>query len=181
MINPGVIAQVSVEITNQKQQFTWNGYGLRLLIPENSLPPGVENCALYLSVYFSSPYEIPSDYMLVSAVYSITCEPEIEFTQELTLEIQHCAKSMNLAFLRVADQLEPISIMMNGIFFKHYGSIQVKKFSWFMILLKFLGLYSEAPSCDYSALQFYKVVYSNHEVKIKIAVCKNLDTQISVS
>ena len=179
--NSGVIAQVSVEITNQEQQFIWNGYGLRLLIPEKSLPAGVENCILHISVYLSSPYEIPSDQMLVSAVYNVFSKPEVEFKQELTLEIQHCVNSTKLAFVRVADHLKPVSTIINGNFNDRYGSIKVKNFSWYMIVLKLLGLYLEAPSCDYVALQFYKVVRSNFEVKVKIAVCKNLDAHCSVS
>ena len=176
-----MIAQVSVEITNQKQEFTWNGYGLRLLIPKNSLPADIENCILNISVYFFSQYEIPSDHKLVSAVYNITSKPDIEFKQELTLEIQHCEKSMELAFVRVTDQPKPVSTILNGNFHDCYGSIQIKKFSWYMIVLKFLGLDSEVPSYNYVALQFYKVERPNLEVKIEIAVCRNLDTHFSVS
>ena len=179
----GKIAQVSMEITNEKQHFTWNGYGLQLSIPENSLPTGVEKCVLHLAVYFSCPYGIPPDHKLVSAVYSIVCNPEVEFKQDLKLEIQHCAHPNELRFARGADSLKSADLLTNGIFSDdHFGSIQLKKFSWYMIvqiqkLLEYFGLYL----CPfYCVLPFYKV-NSTHEVMIKIAVCENLDAVISVS
>ena len=178
----GKIAQISMEITNEKQHFTWDGYGLQLSIPENSLPIGVQKCVLHLAVYFSCPYEIPPDHELVSAVYSIDCNPKVEFKQELTLEIQHCANSNELYFARAVNLSKSVDVLANGIFKgSHSGSIQLKEFSCYMIvqkLLKYLGLYSDPVYC--CVLPFYKVKQI-HEVIIKIAVCKNLDPLISVS
>ena len=184
LIHAGEIAQISMEITNEKQHFIWDGYGLQLLIPKNSLPVGVGKCVLHLTVNFSCPYEIPSDHKLVSAVYSINCKPEVEFMQELTLQIQHCANSDKLRFVRAADPSKSVDVLMNGVFSdSHSGSIQLKKFSWYMIVQlveQYLGFSSAPDLIDYSVLPFYKV-NSTNEVIIKIAICENLHALISVS
>ena len=180
----GEIAQIFIEVTNEKQNFTWEGYGLRLFIPENSLPTGVEKCDLHLAVHSSCPYGIPPDHKLVSAVYSINSKPEVEFDRELTLEVQHCANSDELYFAHAADYSKSVNVLMNGNFSEsHSGSIQLKKFCWYMIvqLLKVFGLYLD-PDLYYSILSFYKVnPIIDKEVIIKIAVCENLDARISVS
>ena len=185
MFNSDVIAQKCVEITNKKQDFTWKGYGLQLLIPENSLPAGVDKCVLHISVYLSSPYEIPSDHKLVSAVYNINCKPKVEFREELTLKIQHCANSASLPLSFAQVTANQLNVLENGFFSDgRYGSIQVKKFCWYMILSriqKFFGLDSEPEPCDYCALQFYKVVCSNFKVQIRIVICRNLEAHASVS
>ena len=159
------------------------------MIPKNSLPAGIDKCVLRISVYLSSPYEIPSDHKLVSAVYKFNCKPEVEFREELTLKIQHCAKSASLPLSFAQVTAGQLNVLRNGVFHdEHYGSIQVKKFCWYMIfsrIQKFLRLYSEPEPepepCDYCALQFYKVVCSNYVVQIKIAICKNLEAHTSVS
>ena len=165
-----------MEITNESQHFTWDGYGLQLFIPENSLPSGVEKCVLHLTVYFSCPCEIPPYHKLVSAVYSINCKPEVEFKQGLTLKIQHCANTDELCFARAAGLFMPVDMLSNGDFKdKHYGSIQIRKYSLLGIVQKLLK-----NLCDYSAMLFYKVEYSK-AVKIKITVCKDLAALTSVS
>ena len=192
-LSPGKIAQISIEITNKKDIFPWEGYGLRLFIPENSLPIGVEKCVLHLTVYSLCPYEIPPDHKLVSAVYSIDCNPEVDFKQELTLEIQHCTNTDELCFARAAGPFMSVDMLSNGDFKdKHYGSIQIRKFSLFSIVQKLLKnlqnlIYSDpnpepttADLCDYSAMLFYKVQYSK-VVEIKITVCKDLAALTSVS
>ena len=173
------------------------------MIPKTSLPAGIDKCVLRISVYLSSPYEIPSDHKLVSAVYKFNCKPEVEFREELTLKIQHCAKSASLPLSFAQVTAGQLNVLRNGVFHdEHYGSIQVKKFCWYMIfsrIQKFLRLYSEPEPepepepdpepepepepepCDYCALQFYKVVCSNYAVQIKIAICKNLEAHTSVS
>ena len=166
-----------MEITNEKQHFTWDGNGLQLSIPENSLPTGVEKCVLHLAVYFSCPYEIPPNHKLVSAIYSIDCNPEVKFKRELTLEIQHCANSIELYFARAVNLSKSVDVLENSIFGdSHSGSIQLKEFGCYMIIQK--QLKSDPAYC--CVLPFYKVKQI-HEVIIKIAVCENLDPLISVS
>ena len=40
----GIIAEKTVLVTNQNQNIVWEGYGLRLHIPSNSLP---EDCSQF--------------------------------------------------------------------------------------------------------------------------------------
>ena len=171
----GMIAQVSVEITNKEQHFKWNLYGLFLFVPMNSLPAGVEKCVLNIEVYTSLPCVVSE---LVSAVYKISTESDVEFKQEITLKIQYsCTKSEALSFCRVTDSdLSNFSLISGGIFDgeTRYGSIKTKKFSYLMILLR------KVISVSYYAFLFYKK-YSAIEVDIRIVFCKRLNASISVS
>ena len=87
-----VIAETSILITNQSQTFKWTGHGLKLHIPQGSLPVGLEECRLLMKVGLSGQFELPQNTSLVSAVYWLDSEPRREFSKHLTLEIQHCVK-----------------------------------------------------------------------------------------
>ena len=88
-----MIGQISVDITNDPQDFLWDAYGFSLTVPSNSLPPHVKKCVLHISVYLSAPFEIPQDHTLVSGVYRIKCEPEVVFVQNLQIKFEHFANS----------------------------------------------------------------------------------------
>ena len=97
-----VIAETSVLVTNQSQTFHWVGYGLKLHIPQDALPAGLEECRLLIKVGLSGQFTFPQNTSLVSAVYWLDSEPRGKFSQPLTLEIQHCVKlnkSSRLSFV----------------------------------------------------------------------------------
>ena len=188
----GFIAQVSVPITNSLHHFCWNGYGLKLTVPENSLPHGVDKCILHLSVFSSPPFDFPKGYELLSAFYNIKCEPKVEFKRNVTIEMQHCADSeiaKELSFIRVGDQIttmassHELSVLEKGTFLpnKSYGSIQVKQYSWYGIFRIFRRLLRRQTERirRYCVMLFYKM-QSSYEVDIELAVCQDLQAQVTV-
>ena len=86
------IAEKTVLITNEEQHIVWEGYGLRLHIPSNSLPENCSQFELKMSVSRSRQSKLPDDNgVLVSAIYSFSHElGEKELRQPVTLEMQHC-------------------------------------------------------------------------------------------
>ena len=95
-----LIAETSVLVTNSEQLFSWDEYGLSLHIPENSLPDNLQQCSIHIKAIIMGDYQLPQDTHLVSAVYWFKCVPKCQFSQPLTLEIQHCAKPENTSKLR---------------------------------------------------------------------------------
>ena len=96
-----LIAETSVLVTNSEQLFSWDEYGLSLHIPENSLPTNLQQCSIHIkaTIMHMGDYQLPQDTHLVSAFYWIKCVPKCQFSQPLTLEIQHCAKPENVSKL----------------------------------------------------------------------------------
>ena len=94
-----MIAETSVLVTNQAQTFHWAGYGLKLHIPQGALPAGLEECRLLIKVGLSGQFALPQNTSLVSAVYWLDSEPRYQFSQPLTVEIQHCVKPIHTSRL----------------------------------------------------------------------------------
>ena len=84
-------------VTDSEQLFSWPEYGLSLYIPENSLPDDLHQCCIHIKASIMGDYQLPQDTHLVSAVYRMECVPKCQFSEPLTLEIQHCAKQENLS------------------------------------------------------------------------------------
>ena len=81
------------------QQITWEGFGLKLHIDEGSLPAGLHQCTLTIKASLAGQYEFPDNSYLVSAIFWLRCEPMCTFTKPVTVEMQHCARSENVANL----------------------------------------------------------------------------------
>ena len=133
-----VIAETSVQVTNKAQTFHWAGYGLKLHIPQDALPPGLEECQLLIKVGLSGQFTFPQNTSLVSAVYWLDSEPRCKFSQPLTLEIQHYVKpthSSRLSFVQAKCSQRNLpytfEILKGGEFssLSAYGCIQVHHFS----------------------------------------------------
>ena len=94
--------ETSILVTNQAQTFHWIGYGLKLHIPQGTLPTGLEKCQLLIKVGLSGQFKLPENSSLVSAVYWLDSEPQCKFLQPITVEMQHCMKpthTSNLSFV----------------------------------------------------------------------------------
>ena len=125
--------------SSRYQPITWEGFGLRLHIQEDSLPAGMEQCTLNIKASLAGQYEFPENSSLVSAVFWLRCEPTCKFTKPVTVEIQHCAKSENVDSLKMKfvralcsqAQLPYTFKELGGDFNRHssYGVIQVNGFS----------------------------------------------------
>ena len=129
-------------VTNSPKAFHWVGYGFKLTIPQGSLPAGVE-CRLDIKASVAGQYQFPDNLQLVSGVIWIRPYPSGQFQQQLTVEIQHCAKmtsSTKLSFVRAHCSQKSLPYTFKqlegrGSFTEHssYGCLSVNHFSSFAI------------------------------------------------
>ena len=77
-------------VTSEEWTCVWKGYELRLYIPQGSLPAGHIHCCMKIRVAISGQFQFPGDSRPDNAVYWLSSDLEEEFSQPLTLEIQHC-------------------------------------------------------------------------------------------
>ncbi|XP_064401955.1 uncharacterized protein LOC135347813 isoform X3 [Halichondria panicea] len=142
---PGVevVASTCVIVTNSLQTIHWVGYGFKLTIPQGSLPAGVDQCQLEIKASVAGQYQFPDNLQLVSGVFWIRPLPLCRFQQQLTVEIQHCAKmtsSTKLSFVRAHCSQESMPYTFKqlegrGSFTEHssYGCLSVNHFSSYAI------------------------------------------------
>ena len=152
-----VIAETSVRVTNQAETFNWAGYGLKLHIPQGSLPAGLEECRLLLKVGLSGRFKFPQNTSLVSAVYWLDSESRERFSKHLTLEIQHCVKltdTSKLSFVRARCVQKHLPYefkdVEGGVFSSDsdYGSVELDQFSE-------VGIVCNEPVYAYCARLYY--------------------------
>ena len=178
---PGVIGEISVLITSKAQTFHWEGYGLKLLVPPGALPPGMKQCELLIKVAISGQFTLPQNTSLVSAVYWFHSEPQCEFSQPLTLEIQHCATSSQtsrLCFAKCSHTSLPYNfdILEGGDFSEDaYGRIQLRTFSLITVLKWLFGL----DDLKYHA-SIYHLWKGENRREIHFVVTKNLEAHATV-
>ena len=100
---PGIeiIAEKSVQVTNEEQSIIWDGYGLRVRIPCGSLPKGRSHCQLKIGVAVSGEFQLPVNGIPTSAVYWLSHDLQEELQNPITLEMQHCATNSALNHLCV--------------------------------------------------------------------------------
>jgi len=98
-----VIGETSLLVTRHGLTYHWAGYGLKLNIPREVLPVGLEQCRLLIKVGLSGQFALPQNTSLVNVVYWLDSEPRCKFSKAIMIEIQHCAKptqSSRLSFVR---------------------------------------------------------------------------------
>ena len=123
--------------SSHAEQISWEGFGIKLHVHKGSLPAGVEQCTISIKASLAGQYEFPENSHLVSAVYWLLCEPMCKFTKPITVEIQHCARSENVAnvkFVRAVcsqKQLPYTFKQLRGNFTSHssYGVTELNSFS----------------------------------------------------
>ena len=84
-----IIAQKTFILTQEEIEIKFEGYGLQLHVPANSLPTNISETQLNVQVSLSGPFQIPSNSELLSAVYWIFSPTK--FAKPITVRIQHCA------------------------------------------------------------------------------------------
>ena len=138
-----VIGQTTLIITRSAQHFKWDGHGLEIHVPPNTLPPEIDHCVLQIYVSLSGQYKLPDNNELASAIYWIRPIPYCKFAQPVTLQLQHCAQKShlkNLSFIRAVctqDKLPYTFTKLDGrgVFSEEsrFGSIKLEHFSGFAI------------------------------------------------
>ena len=164
VLEAGIIAEKAVQVTNNEQHIVWEGYGLRLHIPSNSLPENCSQFELKMSVSRSQSYKLPEeDGVLVSAIYSFSHEFEdIELLQPVTLEMQHCAASSavgDLSIVRAAELSDAeFKLLPGGEFDDNgYGAIKLRHLCCFAVYLK----WKMASNINMCAKPYY-LIHPNH-------------------
>ena len=127
----GIIAEKTVLVTNQKQNIVWEGYGLRLHIPSNSLPEDCSQFELKMAVSRLRQYKLPTDDgILVSALYSFHHTlGDKELRQPVTIEMQHCATNSSILSIVQAEDISDMLEIIEGGIFDHsegYGVIKLR-------------------------------------------------------
>jgi len=177
-----VIEKTSIIITSQAQTINCKGYGLKLHIPQYSLPPDFEQCRLLIKV-ISGQFKLPENTFLVSAVYWLDSEPGIIFSKHLTVEIQHCATSTSrLSFVSAKHLHDTFDAVEKGEF-SHgsvYGRVQLNHFSLWGIVCKM----SDWLTGNQQLLYCGHLYYMNKEINLRhihYVITKNLEVDITVS
>ena len=181
-----VIAEKTVQMTNEEQHIIWEGYGLRLHIPHNSLPEGRSLCQLKIAVTLSGNFDLPEDGVLVSAVYSFSHDlGDKELRHPVTLEMQHCASPSalnDLCVVRAAGMSYKFEVAP-GFFSRSdgYGAIKLHRFSLFSTLLRrFRSLFSRSPNhLEYCAKVYYTSI-QHLSFHFELFIIRNLDALLKV-
>ena len=178
-----MLQEVSLHVrSSQPLSFNWEGYGLRLEVPAQSLPSNIDSCTITIVTSLSGQYQFPADCELVSPVFWLRCEPRVEFQIPLVLEIQHCAPldnslqlSMVTAHCTQRDLPYIFEVLRGGTFTEKnkYGVIALKKFSAKAVVQR------GSDKKLYWSCLFYMGPLTNRE--IHITVTKQLDAHITVS
>jgi hypothetical protein len=166
-----LVAEKSVLVTNSEQLFSWDECGLNIHIPENSLPANLQQCSIHIKATITGNYQLPQDIHLVSAIYWIECVPECQFSQPLTLEVQHCAKpesTSQLCFVK-AGSMDCSEEQFNfeilaGNFSCHssYGFIKLDSFSLYGVGKK------DAKERQYCARSYYREEHKSHKIHFTV-------------
>ena len=131
--------EIEFTVSTEGGSFHWEGYGLRLHVPKDSLPADVGECKIYIRVSLSGQFQLPEETDLLSPVFWISAP--CKFAKSVMLEIQHCAFAedeavlSNLSFVSTkCSQRElpfKFTTMGGGVFTTNstYGSIQLSHFS----------------------------------------------------
>ena len=183
-----VIAETTVQVTNEEQHIVWEGYGLRLHIPPNSLPDHCTHFQLNMAVALSGHFTFPENGILVSGVYSFRHDlGDKELRHPVTVEMQHCASANavnGLCIVRAdenSDAPYEFKVIPGGTF-KHsdsYGAIElhhfcrIATFCWWRLL-----------SLIYSLGYCAKLYYTNIEAggfDYHLYIIPNLELILKVS
>ena len=82
----------SQAFTNAGGTFYSSTHGVRVHIPQESLPPTIQPFELKMTASLRGPYKFSEDCELCTAVIHLSCNPPIgEFRDWVTVEIPHCA------------------------------------------------------------------------------------------
>ena len=181
-----MIGETEFTVLTQGGSFEWKGYGLRLHVPEGSLPHGVEGCRMVIRASLSGQFQLPEGSDLLSPVFwiSVPCE----FTRPVILEIQHCAlredetvlSDLGFVSAKCSQRDLPYTFkqVVGGVFTTHssYGSIQLSHFSGNGIIGRKTTPRSYCAHLYHTMKQmydwrFYLVITQDIEAQISVSVC----------
>ena len=183
-----VINHTSFTCTGQAQSFERMKYGFKLHIPENALPPEVEECEVHIKASFSGQFQFPDGTEAISAIYWISTQHK--FIHPVTIEIQHCIQlaspddsdDLALVVAKCSQKNLPyqFKILEGGVFSPHssYGSIQLTHFSGVGAIRR--QKHHTRTQKRYCAKLYY-ISSSISGWNLHFVITLNLDAHISVS
>ena len=182
-----VISKKTVKVTNEEQHIVWEGYGLRLHIPPNSLPEDCSELQLNMTVSRATVCELlDEDGILVSAVYSFSHNlGERKLRQKATLEMQHCVVSGSYAKLCIL-QSEQVTVPHmfhatdGGNFNSNdaYASVELDHFCSFFVYLRWY-ICSLIWNIKYCA-QLYYTNINPRDFEFRLFIVPQLDALLKV-
>jgi len=132
-----VIDHTSFTYTGQAQSFEWVNRGFKLHIPEDALPPEVNEAQVHITASLSGQFQFPEDAELVSGIYWLATPHK--FAKPATVEIQHCSlrtehpASLTYVVAKCTQKDLPyhFNVLNGGVFApsSRYGSINLTHFS----------------------------------------------------
>ena len=156
----------------------WEGYGLRLHIPHNSLPDNCNHCHLKIAMSLAGNFELPRDGVLVSAVYLFTHDlGDRELRNLVTLEMQHCASAdvlNDLCVVRATNTPYIFEEVPGGYFANGYSVIKLNGFSLFTTFWKRVCSFFSPPPLEYCATVYYTNI-SRIRFCFEIFIIRNLE------
>ena len=186
MIGIEVVSEVESVVTNKGMSFHWEGYGLRLQIPENALPEGISEYLVNIKVSLAGQFELPEGYELVSAVYWVTAPGK--FTKPVEIEAQHCANFSNpsqLCFVRASCSQKSLpykfKLIDGGLFSlgNKYGALSTTHFSGNGIAKE---VRAGEHSCQYCAQVYFTVKHlKDYWYYCHFVITKDMEVCFTVS
>ena len=180
-----VIGKTEFAVSRKGGNFEWKGYGLKLAVPSNCLPPAVETDKFTVTASLSGQFEIPENYELISPIFWIAAPDNL--SKPVLVEIQHCladtsddtADPSDLYFITAKCTQESLPYKfkpIGGIFTRtsSYGSIEVSHFSG-------MGIASKRKCQSAYCAQVYYNNKSRHEWRVYFVITRNLDAVLTVS
>ena len=163
----------------------FKGCGVKLHIPQNSLPIDCQQCELKIRASLSGKFKLPPNCELVSGMYWIQCP--VKFTKDVTLEIQHCCtQTEKLTFVRgesTEKSLDPylFHILKGGKFPESstHGSIELSAFSYIGIVWERIMEWLFPPLC-YKANMYRSFTNKKNTWILYFTIIKELELEEKV-
>ena len=171
---------------SHSHSFEWQEHGLKLHIPEGTMPANHKQCRIDIKAGFTGQFNIPDDLHLVSCVYWLSCSQK--FVKPVTLEIEHCvslqeySESSTLRFVAAkcsqAKLPYKFKVLERGIFGLKgsYGSIEVSQFSFFAI-----GIFKRFQSLQSYCSTVYYIQKDINKWDVDFVIAPNLQPLLTVS
>ena len=178
-----MIAVTEFTVSAQVTKYEWEGYGLRLHVPEGSLPGGMTNCRFNIKASLSGKFQLPEATSLISPVFWISASSK--FTKPVTVEIQHCTlredekmlSGLSFVSAKYSQKELPYSFKQldGGVFTMQsaYGSIQLSHFCGIGVIQRMWTLLHCA--------HVYRARKQKHDWRLYLAITKGHPTQNKVS
>ena len=181
-----VVGEEELVVTNKGMNFQWKDHGFKLYVPRNALPEDIPEYSVNIKVSLAGQFELPEGCELVSPVYWMATQGK--FTEEVTIEIQHCANFSDpnqLCFVRTSCTQKSLPYKFkvinrgSSVFQSRYAVLSTTHFSGIGVAKK---VEPDEQSCQYCAQVYYTVKnLEDYWYYCHFVVTKDLELCLAVS